>query len=146
MTHDFFLSRNISEKRGGIKARGRGRAEWRKRKGQGTVGRTGDFSESVAATPRGAGAASEVRRPHLCPFVWAAAIGCSFIVPAGPRLPPPPEANLAPGAVGRGRSQQDSQDSAESLSLSGGRGYKKKKKRQSREPAAGAEGSSGPSS
>lgn len=75
--------------------------------------------------------------PSAAPSLFQLAPGC----------PPPPEANLAPGAVGRGRSQQDSQDSAESLSLSlVGGVIKKKKKRQSREPAAGAEGSSGPSS
>lgn len=47
--------------------------------------------------------------PSAAPSLFQLAPGC-----------PPPEANLAPGAVGRGRSQQDSQDSAESLSLVGG--------------------------
>lgn len=57
--------------------------------------------------------------PSAAPSLFQLAPGC----------PPPPEANLAPGAVGRGRSQQDSQDSAESLSLSLVGGVIKKKKK-----------------
>lgn len=115
MTRYFFLSLNVSEKKGrDLKQEEEEEAEWRKRRGQ------------VAAL--------RVCRSHAkrcasgliyVPSFGPQPLGCSFfIAPSRPQVAPP-SSPLASGKSrsgvrrSRGRLRQDSQDSAESLALVG---------------------------
>lgn len=117
MTHYFFLSLNISEKKGRDlkreEERSGGNGEDRASSGEQVA------ALRVCRSHAKRCASGLIHVPLFGPLPLAAPSSLPQPAPGCPPPPPSPEANLVPGSVGRGRLRQDSQDSTESLSVVG---------------------------